>query len=282
MSFDVDYYAFLVERMAPLLTTTPLRNAPSREGQFAGKLDVLKRALVAAWPREGLILEMGVYGGMSICEIAETFPDKTVYGFDSFLGFPDDGRKDWSVEQYGVLNRGGEAPNVPTNVRLIKGFFDQTLEPFLAENPGPVGLLHIDCDIYSSTQTVLNALKGRIIPGTVIVFDEFLNYAGFENNETLAFYEFLLETNLNFEWLAGSGRVLDLTSYILNSRSGANPHKFKRWIQTGFEQEFAVKITRDGPPLKTPDTAVREIAAALLKLKPIDQPLRAKSEAVSA
>jgi hypothetical protein len=34
-------------------------------------------------------------------------------------------------------------------------------------------LLHIDCDLYSSTRTVLEQLSSRIVAGTVIVLDEF-------------------------------------------------------------------------------------------------------------
>ena len=34
--------------------------------------------------------------------------------------------------------------------------------------------MHIDCDIYSATNTVLNCSKENIKKGTIIIFDEFL------------------------------------------------------------------------------------------------------------
>jgi hypothetical protein len=55
----------------------------------------------------------------------------------------------------------------------------------------PIALLHIDCDLYSSTKTIFELLSDRIVPGTVIVFDELVNYPAFKKHEVLAFYEFL-------------------------------------------------------------------------------------------
>ena len=40
------------------------------------------------------------------------------------------------------------------------------------DNPGVVSFLHVDCDLYSSTIDILTLLNDRIVPGTVIVFDE--------------------------------------------------------------------------------------------------------------
>ena len=54
----------------------------------------------------------------------------------------------------------------------------------------PVALLHLDSDIYSAAIFVLRTLiaDGRIVHGSVIVFDELFNYCGFENHESLALY----------------------------------------------------------------------------------------------
>jgi len=37
---------------------------------------------------------------------------------------------------------------------------------------------------YSSTKTVFDTLADRIVPGTVIVFDEFFNYPGSKRGES--------------------------------------------------------------------------------------------------
>ncbi len=95
-----------------------------------------------------------------------------------------------------------DLPEVAGNVDLVVGWFDQTLPGFLAERPGePVALLHVDCDLYSSTRTVFSQLGERIVAGTVIVFDEYFNYPGWRAHEYQAFQEFVRERGLRYEYL---------------------------------------------------------------------------------
>ena len=147
--------------------------------------------------REGLFLEFGVYSGSSINYIASKTKN-IVYGFDSFQGLPEKWRDGFDKSAF---NRDGELPEVEKNVQLIKGWFDATLPLFVSKHPGPINLLHIDCDIYSSTKTIFENLGSRIVPGTVIVFDEYFNYPNWENHEHKAFLEFIKESNLKFEYL---------------------------------------------------------------------------------
>jgi hypothetical protein len=65
-------------------------------------------------------------------------------------------------------------------VKLIPGWFNQTIVPWMNANPGVVSFLHIDCDLYSSTIDILNLLNDRIVPGTVIVFDEMYPWNDFD------------------------------------------------------------------------------------------------------
>ena len=64
-------------------------------------------------------------------------------------------------------------PVVPNNVILFKGYFDKTLPKFLKQNSENVSFIHVDCDIYSSTKTIFQYLAEYIVPGTIIVFDEY-------------------------------------------------------------------------------------------------------------
>ena len=95
-------------------------------------------------------------------------------------------------------------PPVASNVHLVRGLFQDTLSDFLILHKEAVAFLHIDCDLYSSAKYVLFSLKERIIPGTVIIFDEFYNYIGWENGEFKAFSEFILETGKQFAYLGYS------------------------------------------------------------------------------
>ena len=72
---------------------------------------------------------------------------------------------------------------VRDNVVLIKGWFDRTLSLFMKDvvNDKQLALLHVDCDLYSSTKTIFDIFEINIRPGTIIVFDELFNYTGSAN-----------------------------------------------------------------------------------------------------
>ena len=72
----------------------------------------------------------------------------------------------------------------------------------------PLMVLHVDCDIYSSTVTIFKLLKPFLIPGSLVVFDELVNYPSFLDHEMLAFYEFLQGTDLDVELLGTFGDVI--------------------------------------------------------------------------
>lgn len=134
---------------------------------------VLDMALKEANPN-GLILEFGVFKGRTINQIAKFFHPRDVFGFDSFQGLPEDWREGY---EKGKFSTDGELPKVDKNVTLIKGLFQDTLQPFLDSTEGDIGFVNIDCDLYSSTKYVLETLKssGRLVKGTVLYFDEFMN-----------------------------------------------------------------------------------------------------------
>lgn len=71
-------------------------------------------------------------------------------------------------------------------------------------HPGPVRLAHVDCDLYSSTRTVLAGLADRFVPGSVLVFDDLLGYPGFEQHELRAFEEFVATTGTRYEIIAAT------------------------------------------------------------------------------
>lgn len=161
--------------------------------------EVLLRALEVA-PAEGLTLECGVYFGRSLRIIADRTAGQ-VHGFDSFQGLPEA----WNAQEgVGAYSTAGRLPAVRENVTLHTGWFENSLPPFFAEHSGPIRLLHIDCDLYSSTRTVLAQAAPRLISGTVIVFDDMLGYPGYEQHELRAFQEFTHACGLSWELLAAT------------------------------------------------------------------------------
>ena len=165
---------------------------------FSSQREILLYALRRA-TLKGLILEFGVAEGVSISYLAGAV-DGPVYGFDSFEGLPEDwpGRH----EPQGAYSTAGRLPTVPKNVTLQKGWFNETLPRFLQEHQDPVAFLHVDCDLYASTRTVLTQLADRIIPGTVILFDEYFNYLSWREHEFKAFQEFVQARRVTYQYLA--------------------------------------------------------------------------------
>ena len=162
--------------------------------------DMLHLALdeVAPQLNDGLVLEFGVYFGKSIRMIAERLPSATVHGFDTFSGLPED----WTEgEQRGSYSTGNRLPPAPSNVRYHVGTFDQTLPGFLKLASGPVRFMNVDCDLYSSTRQIFEALHERIVVGTVIVFDEYVMTSRWRDDEFKAFQEVVASRGWRYEYL---------------------------------------------------------------------------------
>tara|TARA_S200000501_G_C20746834_1_gene709869 strand:- start:232 stop:912 length:681 start_codon:yes stop_codon:yes gene_type:complete len=163
---------------------------------------------------DGMWLEFGVWVGTSINLIANIMHHmnkgyKTVYGFDSFEGLPEDwvDPETGSVQDEGKkghFNLHGRFPNKQfDNIEFVKGWFDESLPSFLKDKGDQkIALLHIDSDLYSSANTIFENLSDRIVPGTVIMFDEFYNYKGFEAHEYKAFKEFADKHRVSYEWIS--------------------------------------------------------------------------------
>lgn len=74
-------------------------------------------------------------------------------------------------------------------------------------NNKKISFIHIDCDIYSSTKYIFDTVKDYLDENCIIVFDELLNYAGFDgdNGELKALYEFLSENDVKWNWIGMNG-----------------------------------------------------------------------------
>ena len=149
---------------------------------------------------EGHYLEFGVFTGGTVRLIAGRIGGRIVHGFDSFEGLPES----WSGFNLGkgAFDMRGRLPRAPENVRLHRGWFEQSLPAWLKINPGAVAFVHVDCDLYTAARTVLALLGDRIVPGTVIVFDEYFNFPSWEQHEYKAFQEFAAEHSVKYRYLA--------------------------------------------------------------------------------
>jgi hypothetical protein len=151
---------------------------------------------------DGLAAEFGVWEGYSIKYFAKHF--HLIYGFDSFLGL----HEDWLCHDLvkGNFDRKGLLPSVPTNVRLVPGWFDQTIPPFLQEHSGNFSFVHVDSDTYEAASTVLSLIGDRLQSGTVLVFDEYFGFHGWQHGEYRAWQDFVVKNNWKYHYIACSER----------------------------------------------------------------------------
>jgi hypothetical protein len=147
----------------------------------------------------GTALEFGVGSGLSTGIIAAVMP---VVGFDSFEGLPEDWRPGFP--------KGTFRPNTPIsriaaipNVQLMIGLYANTLPRFDFRDYH-IGLVHIDCDLYSSTVTVLENVGWWLRPGAIVVFDEYHGYEGAELHEQRAWLEWVGEAGVAWTPIAYS------------------------------------------------------------------------------
>jgi hypothetical protein len=200
-----------LQRRALASTADYVETHLSRLDSDPGRLKLLERAL-GLRRVEGLICEFGVFSGASVNFLARHTAE-TVYGFDSFTGLPERWLDGFPPGHFALPS----PPWVRQNVRLVMGWFSETLPVFLAEHPEPVSFLHIDCDLYSSTRTVLSLLQPRIRAGTVIVFDDYFNYPGWREGEFKAFQEFVADSDFSYDYI-GYNRNDEQAAVIITAR----------------------------------------------------------------
>jgi len=159
----------------------------------------------------GLYLEFGVGRGKSIRWIGAA-ADRTVYGFDSFDGIPEY----WNGNPVGAFAQ-SKLPKVPDNVKFEIGMFDATVPGFLEQHSDPVSLLHVDCDLYSSTVTIFKMLGTRLQPGAIVLFDEYYNFPRWQQHEYKAFQEFVTSSGIEYEYIGYSVTGQQVAARILKN-----------------------------------------------------------------
>ena len=166
--------------------------------------------------KSGAYVECGVYQGHTMLTAA-TFlrnlgKNRDIYGFDTFQGFPvievderdhpryftrlhelnsiDDEHlkrarertKDFEdlshLETTYFINSDHVFSKAKdfSNIHLVAGAFQKTLRKF----EQPITVLFLDCDLYQSYKDCLEALYHLVLPGGVVIFDEYfsLKYPG--------------------------------------------------------------------------------------------------------
>ncbi len=142
----------------------------------------------------GLWLEFGVRHGATLNTIS-TYTKATVHGFDSFDGLPEK----WHKIEKGTYTTFGLLPKTNSNCVIHQGLIQETLQNFLLNTEECISFIHIDVDLYSSARFILEALGDRLVPGTIILFDQFLFTESWWLDEFKAFEEFRIRSNIEYK-----------------------------------------------------------------------------------
>jgi predicted O-methyltransferase YrrM len=138
---------------------------------------------------QGTAVEFGVGKGESTRIIAEHMP---VIGFDTFRGLPTDWRDGFPAGMFAQTH----APAID-NAEFVIGLFEDTL-PDCDFSGLDIGLLHVDVDLYASTETVLRYVGPHLASGAVVVFDEWHSYPQCEEFEQRAWREYVARTGISW------------------------------------------------------------------------------------
>jgi predicted O-methyltransferase YrrM len=120
----------------------------------------------------GDFLELGVYQGGSASALYEVAVEqgRRLWLFDTFTGMPE-ATGGLDLHQVGdFADTSAEAVQAALPLARIRvGVFPATLE----DDVGPIALAHIDCDQYATTLTACYLLGPRMVPGGVMIFDDY-------------------------------------------------------------------------------------------------------------
>jgi|SRR3990167_10729667 len=140
----------------------------------------------------GAVVECGVGMGRTfqMLGILSQIYRRSLWGFDSFAGYPMPGIEDQGGIDPRRLNwkfiKEGDVPNVlrlarlsedfiKNKVKTVKGFFRESLTTENISKIGDITILHLDIGLYDAYQVCLEKLFPRVAVGGVIMFDEYKN-----------------------------------------------------------------------------------------------------------
>lgn len=145
--------------------------------------------LAANYASEGDVYEFGTYRGRTAALLSSIFSNKKIFSFDSFKGLPEQWTKNDGPQTY---NTNGQSPSLNlSNVEYVKGWYKDSLPEFFSKERNKASVIHIDCNLYSSTQLALEAIRPLIQESTVVILSNYYGYHEYEKHEYKAFNEFI-------------------------------------------------------------------------------------------
>lgn len=178
----------------------------------------------------GCFIECGVAAGSQIGAMMlaarEKGQEREFYLYDSFCGIPLAGPKDNQQPGIGPIRHDVNVPerkllvssgitvhdenSVKNNLKMwglglagtcfIKGWFQDTVPK---NNHGPIAVLRLDGDLYSSTKICLDYLYKKVVPGGFVIIDDYA-LLGCKT----AVDEFMGTDKFNYNVVTGTNKVI--------------------------------------------------------------------------
>jgi O-methyltransferase len=165
-------------------------------GAYIGNLFLVRRAFRDPALAGGCVVECGTWrGGMASGLLAVGGPDREFHFFDSFEGLPPAGAFDgdrataWQAEPgsprlnnncaatFDEVSRNlARAARPNQRYEMHRGWFEETLPRFPRSKP--IAVLRLDGDWYESTMTCLDNLFDCVMPGGIILIDDYIHWEG--------------------------------------------------------------------------------------------------------
>ncbi len=160
----------------------------------------------------GDLVEFGIFQGAWLNKFYDATTrvglNRMIWGFDSFAGLSKPHETYdvdfWKEGMYAVSRVEVEdriRAKERRRIKLIEGFFRDSLKTPEAQSLGPVCFARIDCDLYEPALDCLRFLSSRLSDGAILVFDDW-SFSP-DVGEARAFFEWVKITpHLSFEYLS--------------------------------------------------------------------------------
>src|SRR5207237_8887813 len=151
-----------------------------------------------------------------------------LWAFDSFQGFPTpreaDAHPEWAegkmaitvAEFRAACAKRGSPRDAYT---VVPGFYEETVARMSPmDEPADIALAYVDCDLYTSTRTVLEFLRPRLKHGMIVAFDDYFCWSATQmSGERKAWLE-LAAADERWEWLPYVQYGWHGRSFVLEAR----------------------------------------------------------------
>ena len=154
----------------------------------------------------GDCIEFGIFTGSSFkhaIRVDAKFnknSESIFYGLDSFEGFPDDSHPYFNQENFkSSFTRAKKIEKKFNNSRIVKGFFSDTLKNNSELlNIKKIKFAYIDCDLYSSAIEPIKYLERRLVTGSYLMIDDFVNIDKHGRSISQLFFNTFSDKNMVF------------------------------------------------------------------------------------